>query len=167
MPGPWHWKHFESTTSLPGASGNPIAWGFWGPGFCCAAAGSAKARAAKRTKWNVLIAARERRRRLPWRLRLQRLFHALRRERHVVQPLAAELVDRVRHRGRHPRPTDLAQSARRGVALDERHLHRLGQVRHAQQVIVVEVALLDHAVLYRDALVQHAREPVEDAALDV
>src|SRR5581483_3207796 len=29
------------------------------------------------------------------------------------------------------------------------------------------VALLDDAVLYRDAFVQHAREPVDHAALDV
>src|SRR5438105_14922228 len=36
MFGPWHWKHLESSTSLPGASGNPAALG-----FCCASAGEA------------------------------------------------------------------------------------------------------------------------------
>src|SRR5580765_4422432 len=33
MPGPWHWKHFPTSVSLPGASGNP-----GGLGFCCAIA---------------------------------------------------------------------------------------------------------------------------------
>src|SRR6185503_20018135 len=33
MPGLWHWKHLLSRVSLPGASGNPGAWG-----FCCAGA---------------------------------------------------------------------------------------------------------------------------------
>src|ERR1044072_7950042 len=33
MPGPWHWKHFPSSVSFPGASGNPAGFG-----FCCASA---------------------------------------------------------------------------------------------------------------------------------
>src|SRR3954464_3630737 len=33
MPGPWHWKHFPISVSLPGASGKP-----GGLGFCCATA---------------------------------------------------------------------------------------------------------------------------------
>jgi len=33
MPGPWHWKHFVTSVSFPGASGNP-----GGLGFCCAIA---------------------------------------------------------------------------------------------------------------------------------
>src|SRR6185436_5571219 len=43
MPGPWHWKHFVTTVSLPGASGNP------GGAFCCAAAQSgAKSRTTRK-----------------------------------------------------------------------------------------------------------------------
>ena len=33
MPGLWHWKHFATSVSFPGASGNP-----GGLGFCCATA---------------------------------------------------------------------------------------------------------------------------------
>ena len=71
---------------------------------------------------------------------------------------------------RRRRPTDCrSRRARSGGASrsTKRHLHHLRHVGHAQHVVVVEVGLLHLAVLHRDALVQHAREAIEDAALDV
>src|SRR6267143_5277931 len=43
MPALWHWKHFASSVSLPGASGNPGACG-----FCCASAARDTSNAPRR-----------------------------------------------------------------------------------------------------------------------
>src|SRR5262249_29354342 len=54
-----------------------------------------------------------------------------------------------------------------GVDLDEPDVELLRQVRHAHEVVVVEVRLLHGAIPDRDALMQHAGQAVEDAALHV
>src|SRR4026209_460008 len=50
MPGPWHWKHFPTSVSLPGASGNPA-----GLGFCCATASEDTKRATIKERVTVTI----------------------------------------------------------------------------------------------------------------
>src|SRR5262249_6651002 len=100
-------------------------------------------------------------------LRLQRFQHALRRERQMAQPLAGQPVECVRDRARDERIADLAQPRRPGVDVNKPDMELLRKVRHAHHVVVVEVRLLHDAVADRDALMQHAREAIENATLHV
>jgi hypothetical protein len=74
----------------------------------------------------------------------------------MAQPLTRQPVERVRDRAGDEGVADLAQARRPGIDVDELDVDLLRQVRHAHQVVIVEVRLLDGAVFDRDALVQRA-----------
>src|SRR2546425_11542376 len=84
----------------------------------------------------------------------------------LADALAGGREDRVRHGGRDRRRAWFADStggflARHDVHLDLRHF------AHAQHPVVVEVRLLDAAVLERDLAVEGRGEAVHDGALDL
>src|SRR5262245_33942688 len=89
MPGPWHWKHFPTSVSFPGASGNP-----GGLGFCCANAFEDTKRMTIKEMLPVTIFKG---------LSLlfsvgtdARLLHHLRHLRHLALDFGAELLRRAR-----------------------------------------------------------------------
>src|SRR5439155_8861402 len=49
MPALWHWKHLASSVSLPGASGNPGAFG------CCCCASAARDRSNAPSRANRML----------------------------------------------------------------------------------------------------------------
>src|SRR5262245_48287045 len=67
----------------------------------------------------------------------------------LPNPLAGCREDRVRDRGYHSRRTRLTDASRSLRALDQMNVDR-GHLVDAQQLIVIEIALLDAAVLNRD-----------------
>src|SRR5512144_195492 len=84
-------------------------------------------------------------------------------QRQRAQPLARRRRDRVRERRRERRDAGLADAGRlfrrrHDVHVDPRHL------RDPQHGVIVEVRLLDGAVLQRDAAVERGGERVADAA---
>ena len=83
-----------------------------------------------------------------------------------VQPLPGRSEDGVAYAGRNQRKWRLADTARRATAFYEMGFE-FWRIWHPQQVIVIEVLLLDHAVLYRDALFQRRAEAHENSALDL
>src|SRR5882672_6087467 len=100
MLGPWHWKHLASSTSLPGASGNPGAARAWRAG-CCARVTPYKAtppRSARPSCMRVMGASLLRNLRVldhscPLRtLALEERRELLRLHRVGFQPLALELL---------------------------------------------------------------------------
>src|SRR6267143_880792 len=87
-------------------------------------------------------------------------------DRQLADALAGGREDRVRHGGRDRRRARFADStggflARHDVHLDLRHF------AHSQHPVVVEVRLLDAAVLERDLAVEGRGEAVHDGALDL
>src|SRR5438445_1331040 len=87
-------------------------------------------------------------------------------DRRLADALAGGREDRVRHRGRDRRRARLADSAGGFRARHDVHLD-LGHFAHAQHAVVVEVRLLDAAVLERDLAIQGGGEPVRDRTLDL
>src|SRR5262249_14653322 len=88
----------------------------------------------------------------------QRLLHPIRRHRGLPQAHASEFRDRIGDRRGDQRGRHLADAGWMVVGrhhLDE-HLRHLVQARH---VIVVEVRLLDRAVIDRDPLEEREPEP--------
>src|SRR4051794_1147486 len=76
-------------------------------------------------------------------------------------------MERIGNRGHHARRAYFTEAGRPRVTLDELDVQFFWRIRHTQQVVIVEIRLLDRAILQRDALVQCGREAVDDAALDV
>src|SRR6266581_4694651 len=87
-------------------------------------------------------------------------------QRQLADALAGGREDRVRHGGRDRRRARLADSAGGFLARHDVHLD-LGHFAHAQHAVVVEVRLLDAAVLERDLPVEGRGEAVHDCTLDL
>src|SRR6516162_2896114 len=83
---------------------------------------------------------------------LEYFLHPLRRERQMPQPLAGQPIEGIGDRASDERIADLAKAGGTCIHIDELHRHLFRQIRHAHQVVVVEVRLLDPAVLDGDAL---------------
>src|SRR5258706_6184457 len=94
-------------------------------------------------------------------------FNAVVLQRHRADALAGRTVERVQHRGCRDADRRLADPAPHGSAgrhqdgLDLRHL------RDAHRVVLVEVGLLDAAVLHRALLHEERRQAVDERARDL
>ena len=95
---------------------------------------------------------------------IQRRLDPFGRERRVAQAHAGQLHHRTRDRGRNEGRGHLARAGRMVVGRDHLDMHDRHLV-HARHAVVVEVRLLDHAVLDVDALDQGHAQPIDDAAL--
>src|SRR5262245_15993408 len=87
-------------------------------------------------------------------------------DRHLPQPFAGSGEDRIsdcRNDGGSPA---LAHTTRRLSALNDMNLDR-GRLIDAQHLVVMEIALLDAAILQRDLTMERARDPKNDRALDL
>ena len=91
-------------------------------------------------------------------------FQAVRLDRQLAQPHARRRIDSVEHGGRQRRRAGLADAAGLLAALDDLDLDRRSLV-DAQHAVVVEVRLLDAAVLERDLAPQRRGDAEDDAAL--
>src|SRR5712692_9018918 len=88
----------------------------------------------------------------------QLVFH-----RKLPNPPAGRCKDGVRDRGHHRRGAGLADATGWLGALDQMDLDH-GRLAHAQHPVVVEVVLLDAAVLDGDLTPQRPGDPEDDAA---
>src|SRR2546430_14283042 len=94
-------------------------------------------------------------------------FNAVVLQRHRADALARRFVERVHHRGRGDADRRLADSApdrASGRHQDGLHLRHL---RDAHRVVLVEVRLLDAAVLHRALLEKERRQAVHERARDL
>src|SRR5437660_9774504 len=94
-------------------------------------------------------------------------FNAVVLQRHRADALAGGAVERVHHRGRGDADRRLADSAPdRAAGRHEDGLH-LRHLRDAHRVVLVEVRLLDAAVLHRAFLEEERRQAVDERARDL
>src|SRR5215471_12987294 len=86
-------------------------------------------------------------------------------DRQFAQALAGGLEDRVGERRRHRRHARLADTAWRRIALHQMNVDLARRVADAGHLVVVEVALLDAALLGGDLAKDGSAEGIDDGAL--
>src|SRR6266704_943281 len=94
-------------------------------------------------------------------------FNAVVLQRHRADALAGRPVERVQHRRRRDADRRLADAAPDRAAGRQEHGFHFRHLRDAHRVVLVEVRLLDAAVLHRALLEKERREAVHERARDL
>src|SRR5256885_7999388 len=94
-------------------------------------------------------------------------FNAVVLQRHRADALAGRAVERVQHRGRRDADRRLSDSAPHGSAGRHQDRFNFRHLRDAHRVVLVEVRLLDAAVLHRALLEEERGEAVDEGARDL
>src|SRR5438132_13493738 len=94
-------------------------------------------------------------------------FNAVVLQRHRADALAGRPVERVHHRRRGDADRRLADSAPHGSTGRHQDRFHFRHLRDAHRVVLVEVRLLDAAVLHRALLEKERREAVDERARDL